>query len=96
MAGFFSLIQKEWVATGHPFHTEYMHTSPIFLLFLDAVYQLLVQNPFEFEFNEQLLNDIWDSCFDSTTGTFLFDSPAQRKGLVSWNCCKHYKFMNLI
>jgi len=85
VTGFFSLIQKDWISTGHPFHSNYMHSSPIFLLFLDSVYQLLHQNPFEFEFNETLLTDVWDSCFDPTTGTFQFDTPSQRKTLVSFN-----------
>ncbi|CAL8069437.1 unnamed protein product [Orchesella dallaii] len=79
MTGFFSLIQKDWVAFGHPFHSTYMHTSPVFLLFLDSVFQLLNQNPLEFEFNDKLLSSLWDSSFDCTTGTFLFDSPQQRK-----------------
>lgn len=79
VSGFFSLIQKDWVAFGHPFHSTYMHTSPVFLLFLDCVFQLQNQNPLHFEFNERLLGSLWDSSFDCTTGTFLFDSPQQRK-----------------
>ncbi|ODN04438.1 Myotubularin-related protein 10 [Orchesella cincta] len=79
VTGFFSLIQKDWVAFGHPFHSTYMHTSPVFLLFLDSVFQLINQNPLEFEFNDKLLSSLWDSSFDCTTGTFLFDSPQQRK-----------------
>ena len=80
--GFFSLIQKEWIAAGHPFHSGYLHTSPLFLLFLDVVFQLCNQNPFQFEFNDTLLHEIWDATFDSTIGTFQFDSPKQRKNLV--------------
>ena len=80
--GFFSLIQKEWIAGGHAFHSGYLHTSPLFLLFLDVVFQLCNQNPFQFEFNDTLLHEIWDATFDSTIGTFLFDSPKQRKNLV--------------
>ncbi|CAG7835584.1 unnamed protein product [Allacma fusca] len=79
--GLFSLIQKDWIATGHPFHSGYLHTSPVFLLFLDVVFQLCSQNPFQFEFNELLLTEIWDSVFDATSGTFLFDSPKQRKNM---------------
>lgn len=79
VSGFFTLIQKEWVAFGHPFHSTHLHTSPVFLLFLDCAFQLLTQNPLDFEFNERLLSSLWDSMFDCTTGTFLFDSPEQRK-----------------
>jgi hypothetical protein len=83
VTGFFSLIQKEWIAFGHPFHSCYMHASPVLLMFLDTVHQLMKQNPVEFEFNDQLLCQVWDSTFDSTRGTFLFDTPQQRKAMVS-------------
>jgi len=82
VTGFFSLIQKEWIAFGHPFHTSYMHASPIFLMFLDCVHQLMKQNPVDFEFNDRLLSHTWDACFDGTSGTFLFDTPQQRKSMV--------------
>ena len=58
------LIEKEWLSFGHKFHDRIGHgqdnhlgheISPIFLQFLDAVWQITQQAPRAFEFNERLL-----------------------------------------
>ena len=69
--GFEQLIEKEWVSFGHKFFDRIGHgqrgfwtqheCSPIFLQFLDCVYQILVQNPNLFEFNAEFLSVIMDS-----------------------------------
>lgn len=84
-SGFELLIQKEWVALGHPF-TERHHLvsgseseeSPIFLLFLDCIWQLTEQCPAVFEFSETYLTSLWDSCRISLFDTFLFSSHKNR------------------
>lgn len=83
--GFQVLIQKEWVALGHPFSDRLGHVyskqsdkSPIFLLFLDCVWQVLQQFPESFEFSETFLTTIWDSVFLPIFDTFQFNSEYDR------------------
>lgn len=82
--GFQSLIQKEWVALGHPFSQRLGHVhsdqeqSQIFLIFLDSVWQLLQQYPQAFEFSETYLTSLWDSVHMSVFDTFLFDCEHDR------------------
>lgn len=47
--------------------------SPIFQQFLDCVYQLLEQNPHEFEFNEIFLRKLVYHVYSCQYGTFLFN-----------------------
>lgn len=82
--GFQSLVQKEWVMSGYQFLDRCNHLkrsekeSPLFLLFLDATWQLLEQHPAAFEFSETYLAVLGDSTRISLFGTFLFNSPHQR------------------
>lgn len=83
--GFQSLIQKEWVSLGHQFAKRLGHVvkteieqSPLFLLFLDGVWQLLQQYPKAFEFTETYLTTLWDSAHISIFETFLFDCEHDR------------------
>lgn len=88
--GFQSLIQKEWLALEHPFQRRLGHVrqpsealnlqeeSPIFLLFLDCVWQLLQQYPDEFEFSQTYLTTLWDSCYMPIFDTFQFDNNKDR------------------
>ncbi|KRX97688.1 Tyrosine-protein kinase CSK [Trichinella pseudospiralis] len=68
--GFEMLIRKEWLAFSHPFASR-LHgltsagrsdeeLAPFFLLFLDCVFQLLVQYPTDFQFTEHYLIAMWD------------------------------------
>ncbi|KAJ3383402.1 hypothetical protein HDU92_004229 [Lobulomyces angularis] len=52
--------------------------SPIFTQFLDCLYQLFIQFPQEFEFNEQFLIDLNDNLYSGKFGTFLFNSEKER------------------
>ena len=60
------LIEKEWLAFGHKFQHRLGHPdhpnerSPIFLQFLDAVYQMTSLFPKAFEFNSFFLLRIAD------------------------------------
>ncbi len=52
--------------------------SPVFLLFLDCVWQMLQQYPSEFQFTETYLTTLWDSAHVSIFDTFLFDCEKDR------------------
>ncbi|PKU41446.1 hypothetical protein llap_8254 [Limosa lapponica baueri] len=84
IVGFQSLIQKEWVMAGYQFLDRCNHLkrsdkeSPLFLMFLDCVWQLLEQYPAAFEFSETYLTVLYDSARISLFGTFLFNCPHQR------------------
>ena len=55
--------------------------SPVFIQFLDCVFQVMTQFPEYFEFNEQLLLTIADHSTSCKFGTFLCDSEKQRLAL---------------
>ncbi|XP_028414311.1 myotubularin-related protein 13-like isoform X2 [Dendronephthya gigantea] len=81
--GFQILIQKEWLSFGHMFAERCISPKsdeghgPIFLQWLDCVWQLLNQFPYSFEFNEGLLQTIADHVYSCRFGTFLCDSEQQ-------------------
>ncbi|KAK2951712.1 putative Phosphatidylinositol-3-phosphatase myotubularin-1 [Blattamonas nauphoetae] len=143
LAGFETLIEKEWVWTGHQFarrkgcfevqsaplpndtlksqkakqiHAQVIPTrvatsqptatvpakqkkqniesvmkesGPIFLQFLDCVYQLCVQNVTEFQFNAELLLFLYKHLYSGKFGNFLCNGPSEmeqkniRKGTYS-------------
>lgn len=53
-------------------------TSPIFQQFLDCVYQLVIQNPTVFEFNERFLRRLVYHLYSCQYGTFLFNNEKER------------------
>jgi len=84
------LIEKEWLGFGHMFHRrigyggkafrkkERSQKAPIFVQFIDSVWQLMRQYPFTFEFNDQLLMFILYHLFSCLYGTFLCNSERDR------------------
>uniref|UniRef100_A0A8C3GA02 Myotubularin related protein 10 n=1 Tax=Cyclopterus lumpus TaxID=8103 RepID=A0A8C3GA02_CYCLU len=85
LIGFQSLVQKEWVMAGHRFLDRCNHLkkndkdeSPLFILFLDCVWQMMNQYPAAFEFTEAYLTVLSDSMWIPLFSTFLFNSPKQR------------------
>ncbi|NWV08897.1 MTMRB protein, partial [Ptilonorhynchus violaceus] len=86
LPGFQSLVQREWVAAGHPFphrlgllHRESpREEAPVFLLFLDCTWQLLRQFPAHFGFTEAFLLALHDSSFSPYFSTFRFSCQRQR------------------
>lgn len=85
MHGFQSLVQKEWVVLGHHFANRLSHIlnpeiepSPLFLLFLDCVWQLSQQFPTAFLFSETYLTTLWDSAHISIFETFIFNCEHDR------------------
>lgn len=87
IVGFEVLIEKDWVSFGHKFHQRYGHgelkpsdqRSPIFPQFIFCVYQMLVQFPSSFQFNEQFLLVIMEHLYSCRFGTFLFNTDRERK-----------------
>ncbi|XP_036353686.2 myotubularin-related protein 1 isoform X1 [Ochotona princeps] len=85
--GFEALIEKEWISFGHRFalrvgHGDDNHAdadrSPIFLQFIDCVWQMTRQFPSAFEFNELFLITILDHLYSCLFGTFLCNCEQQR------------------
>ncbi|XP_077870447.1 myotubularin-related protein 10-B-like [Saccoglossus kowalevskii] len=83
--GFQGLIQREWVVMGHPFLDRYQHVtltegeeSPVFLLFLACVWQLMNQFPSSFSFTDTYLITLWDCSLHGLFETFIFNSERQR------------------
>ncbi|XP_059767628.1 myotubularin-related protein 1 isoform X2 [Balaenoptera ricei] len=85
--GFEALIEKEWISFGHRFALRVGHgndnhadadRSPIFLQFIDCVWQMTRQFPSAFEFNELFLITILDHLYSCLFGTFLCNCEQQR------------------
>ena len=73
---FVGLVQREWLDGGHPFSLRHQHAgaapekekAPVFLLFLDAVWQIMQQFPLSFEFNECFLHTLFVHSYHSVYG----------------------------
>ncbi|PWA22720.1 hypothetical protein CCH79_00002034, partial [Gambusia affinis] len=85
--GFEVLLEKEWLSFGHRFQLRIGHgdknhndadRSPVFIQFIDCVWQLTRQFPAAFEFNEYFLVTILDHLYSCLFGTFLCNSEQQR------------------
>ncbi|TYZ65952.1 hypothetical protein PybrP1_007061 [[Pythium] brassicae (nom. inval.)] len=88
LEGFAILIEKDWCAFGHMFKKRCGHptsdqTSPIFPQFLDAVYQLTLQFPTHFQFNELFLSTVADAVYSSWHGTFQMNSERERRAFLA-------------
>ncbi|XP_046565750.1 myotubularin-related protein 2-like [Haliotis rubra] len=102
--GFEVLIEKEWISAGHKFaqrvgHGEDKHSgadrSPVFLQFIDCVWQMTQQFPNAFEFNEHFLITIMDHLYSCLFGTFLYNCEQQRqKEGVKENTVSLWSFIN--
>ncbi|KAM6272002.1 LOW QUALITY PROTEIN: myotubularin-related protein 9 [Spheniscus humboldti] len=89
--GFESLVVREWLQAGHPFqqrcaqsaysNSKQKWEAPVFLLFLDCVWQILRQFPCSFEFNEQFLIMLFEHAYASQFGTFLGNNENERSKL---------------
>ena len=118
--GFICLIEKDWLSFGHQFRyrnglyspidspskaANENQFSPIFIQWLDSLYQLMEQNYTKFQFNLNLLSFLADEMYSGKFGTFLFNNDKEReeycegdKTLSIWNYIKENekKFINPI
>lgn len=89
--GFEVLVGKDFVGFGHPFKSRLGHGvedafgskdfSPVFVQFLDCVYQLLYQFPSLFEFNGCFLTNIAFHAYSLLYGTFIGNCERERRSL---------------
>ncbi|XP_056156352.1 myotubularin [Lampris incognitus] len=87
LRGFQVLLEKEWISFGHKFASRIGHgdknhadqdRSPIFVQFIDCVWQMTKQFPTAFEFNEHLLVIVLDHLYSCRFGTFLYNCESAR------------------
>eukprot|EP01102_Stenamoeba_stenopodia_P012955 TRINITY_DN4137_c0_g1_i1.p1 TRINITY_DN4137_c0_g1~~TRINITY_DN4137_c0_g1_i1.p1 ORF type:complete len:888 (-),score=179.76 TRINITY_DN4137_c0_g1_i1:28-2691(-) len=90
LRGFELLVEKEWLAFGHMFQKrtgfgnrderkkQRSQTAPIFVQFVDCVYQFQKQCPNAFQFNENFLVTILKHLHQGQYGTFFLNSEQQR------------------
>ncbi|XP_045901901.1 myotubularin-related protein 11 isoform X2 [Micropterus dolomieu] len=83
--GFQSLVQKEWVMAGHRFYSRINYhrdndkeEAPVFLLFLDCVWQLLSQYPSRFQLTDDFLLALHDSIHLPLFSSFLANCQRER------------------
>jgi len=103
LTGFMVLIEKEWLSFGHKFghrigHGENEHNdpdrSPVFVQWIDCVWQVTQQFPNAFEFNEYFLTTILDHLYSCLFGTFLYNSEKERKdAMLSENSKSLWSFI---
>ncbi|KAI3418379.1 hypothetical protein GPALN_009700 [Globodera pallida] len=91
--GFQSLIEHEWLMAGHPFSLRCAHSafatgtltgpneSPVFLCFLDCVWQVMRQYPTSLEFNERFLIFLFEHAYASEFGSFLGNNEQEKRRL---------------
>ncbi|XP_056142241.1 myotubularin-related protein 11 [Lampris incognitus] len=84
-AGFQGLVQKEWVMAGHRFYSRINYhrdndkeEAPVFLLFLDCVWQLWSQYPSRFQLTDEFLLALHDSVHLPLFSSFLANCQRER------------------
>ncbi len=87
--GLCGLIAKEWCAFGHKFQSRTGHgdrradddkeVSPVFVQWLDCLWQLLVAFPWAFEYTPRLLRALAHHLTSCRFGTFLLDCESERR-----------------
>jgi len=95
LEGFAALVEKDWCSFGHQFAKRcaqrgFQHRlkdqSPVFVQWLDAISQVLVQFKNAFEFGETLLLFLASHIYSGYFGNFLGNSDADRIKVLGLNC----------
>ena len=110
------LIEREFINYGHQFKTRLGHGLenamadkayiPIFIMFLDCVYQFTIQHPFAFEFNQKYLRKMAVHAQTLKFGNFVSNSEMESiatdtlsKTISIWSYIdknnKREKYMNI-
>lgn len=87
--GFLLLVEKEWCTFGHMFRHRYAQgegpgqqeleeQSPVFIQWIDSVWQIWRQVPWAFEFNEAVLVALYENVFAGLYGNFLYNCERER------------------
>lgn len=85
--GFIVLIEKDWLSFGHQFalrsgHDGYFYAdgqrAPIFMQWVECVWQMLRQSPLAFEYNERFLLELLHHSHSCRFGTFLYNTEKER------------------
>nr|XP_023998344.1 myotubularin-related protein 9-like [Salvelinus alpinus] len=89
--GLQTLVEREWLQAGHPFQQRCSQSAysnskprceaPVFLLFLDCVWQILRQFPCSFQFSQHFLVLLFEHAYASQFGTFVGNSASERSKL---------------
>ena len=106
--GFICLIEKDWMSFGHQFryrngmyspidtHSKVASEnqfSPIFIQWLDSLYQLMEQNYTKFQFNFNLLLFLADEMYTGKYGTFLFNNDKEREDYCEGNTLSVWNYI---
>uniref|UniRef100_A0A3Q3XK48 Uncharacterized protein n=1 Tax=Mola mola TaxID=94237 RepID=A0A3Q3XK48_MOLML len=103
LRGFQVLVEKEWISFGHKFaarvgHGDENHAnserSPLFVQFIDCVWQMSRQFPAAFEFNELFLITVLDQLYSCLFGTFLYNNEKERTVKILVNDFTNPFYMN--
>uniref|UniRef100_A0AC34R1T4 Phosphatidylinositol-3,5-bisphosphate 3-phosphatase n=1 Tax=Panagrolaimus sp. JU765 TaxID=591449 RepID=A0AC34R1T4_9BILA len=88
LRGFAILIEKEWLSFGHKFATRFGHgvdnpksdeRAPIFVQWVDCIWQYICEYPTAFQFNIKLLTTILEEVYSCRFGTFLYNNERERE-----------------
>lgn len=74
-------INPDASSSGSESSNPSKETSPVFTQFIDCVWQMMQQFPFDFEFNELLLLTLHDHVYSCQFGTFIGNSEKERHTL---------------
>jgi len=116
LEGFPILVEKDFASFGHPFQLRHAHgesradrtddqISPIFIQFLDAVWQLVNLFPASFEFTPRYLLQIAEHVTSCRFGTLLCNTDRERTeqdlrtrtvSLWSWLRLNRSSFLSLV
>ncbi len=101
--GFLMLLEKEWVQFGHQFahrlgKSTANETSPVFLQYIDCIWQIIQQFPTEFEYSESFLELIvicaYSGYFSSFRGNCVRERSSHIRDAVSYNHGVNYDDMS--
>jgi hypothetical protein len=89
LEGFLGLCEREWLGFGHQFGKRHGQpgggrddpkaVAPVFLQYVEVVWQLQRQFATAFEFNERLLLALVQASYDGRFGNFLLDCERERR-----------------